>query len=101
MSKLVKRFKSAIKPTAGVSVFRGEKGFFYTVSNARFVKDSNKWEENPFYDVATLAALRSCLDKAMSWADENQFRREQGSEPAKVESTDTQSKLDEMEDIPF
>lgn len=101
MSKLVKRFKSAIRPSAAVSVFRGEKGFFYTVSNNRFVKDSNQWQENPFYDVATLAALRASIDKAIEWADENQFQREPGSESGKVESTDTQSKLEDMEEIPF
>ena len=100
---LVKRFKSVITPSITVSCFRGQKGFFYTINKSNYKKESNQWEDTPFFHASDLFAMSAALAKAQAWAEENPFKRDESAQeaPAEQVGAPVDQKLRDMEDIPF
>lgn len=76
MSKLVKRFKSQVSFTCSVNVLQGEHGMYSTISKSRKNKETDKWEETPFYSPQDLAAIGSAIGQALAFIDANTLPRE-------------------------
>jgi hypothetical protein len=99
MSKLVKRFKSQVSYTCSVNVLQGEHGMYSTISKSRKSKETDKWEETPFYSPQDLAAIGSGIQQALAFIDANTLPREKGAAAPVKESPLPQSLQDE--EIPF
>jgi hypothetical protein len=106
MSKLVKRFKSQVSWSCAVNVLQGENGMYATINKSRKNKETDKWEETPFYSPQDLAAIGSAIQQALAFIDANTLPKEKNSEfiPAKEYVAPRQAPLPPSladEEIPF
>lgn len=90
-SKLLKRFVSSVSPAVGVALFKSENGVFFTIKKTNYKKETNQYEENPFYRASDLAALSECAKAGIQWLDANPQRKEkssggEGEAPAELSS---------------
>ena len=105
MSKLVKRFKSQISWTCSVNVLAGENGMYTTINKSRKNKETDKWEETPFYSPQDLAAIVSAANQALAFIDANTLPKEKSEfVPAKEYVAPKQAPLPQSladDEIPF